>query len=107
MLISWNWATLAKNVFYIKRIRRKVQIFSYKFDLLKKRTNIKKKRAQKARLDGPCQQANNSFVHGLMTNGMKLSQQLVLLWELLSTEPQDSHPLSWSMDEKPAFWSTW
>ena len=34
--ISWNWATLPKNVFYMKMIRRNMCIFTYKFHLLKK-----------------------------------------------------------------------
>ena len=48
-LISWNLETLAKNVFYIKMIRRNVQI-SFHNHLLKKLTHIKKKRAQKTTL---------------------------------------------------------
>ena len=41
--ISWNWATLAKNVFYIKMIRRNVRNFSFLFSIAMNITHIEKK----------------------------------------------------------------
>ena len=45
MLIPWNWATLAKNIFYIKMTRWYVCIFSFLFSFAKKITHIEKKHA--------------------------------------------------------------
>ena len=46
-LVSWNWATLAKNIFYIKMTKWNLCIFSYLFSFAENITHIEKKYAQK------------------------------------------------------------
>ena len=41
-LISWNWATLAQNIFYIKMTGKNVRIFSFFFYFVKKTTHWEK-----------------------------------------------------------------
>ena len=45
-LISWNWATLAKNIFYIKMTGKNVCIFSFLFSYAKNTTHIEKNQSE-------------------------------------------------------------